>query len=144
MDSHEGMGYSYENLWISLNTSLYTYKYFYTFVNVRETHRRREQRSSTMSSVDQELIKEVSDHLTEAWPEILQDWQNQVTGIDPKKRTVALVTRQCQDCDTQIRVGAVFNRLSTQRPTGDRAFCAECRQVTNCPIVDVHGMAIDE
>jgi hypothetical protein len=92
----------------------------------------------------QELVREVSDHLNEAWPMVLQDWQEQVKAIDPKKRAVALVTRDCAECGTRVRVGAVMNRLSPHRPSGDRAFCATCRTVTHSPIVEVEGLAITD
>ena len=97
-----------------------------------------------MSVVFEKVIEEVSNHLSEAWPEILEVWKDQATRRDLNQQTVALVTHQCQRCDTQVRLGAVFDRTDTQRPPGDRAFCPKCRKVTKSPIVDIHLVENDE
>lgn len=91
-----------------------------------------------------ELIEEVVSHLTATWPGLLQEWQADLKAMDRRERAVALVTRDCNECGTQVRVGAIMNPLSPNRPAGDRAYCAHCKKVTHSPVVAVHGLRITD
>lgn len=92
----------------------------------------------------QDLFLDVSEHLEAVWPEVMRDWQAATRDLPPGKRAVALVTRDCWDCGTRVRVGAVMHPLSPTRPAGDRAYCAACKQVTHSPVVEVRGLHITD
>ncbi len=89
-------------------------------------------------------MREVDDHLKAVWPEVMREWQDSTKAIDPRKKGIALVTRDCDDCGTRVRVGAIMNRLSPSRPAGDRAYCARCKKVTQSPVVEVRGLVVKE
>lgn len=93
---------------------------------------------------EEQLMSELDLHLKSVWPQIMKDWQDSTKAIDPKKKAIALVTRDCEECGTRVRVGAIMNRLSPTRPAGDRAYCACCKKVTDSPVVEVRGLAITD
>lgn len=92
----------------------------------------------------EDLFTELDEYLKSVWPQIMHEWQESTKAIDPKKKAVALVTRDCDECGTRVRVGAIMNRLSPTRPAGDRAYCASCKHVTQSPIVEVRGLVITD
>lgn len=98
----------------------------------------------TRRELESALFAEVDTYLSDAWPTIMQEWQESIKHVDPRKRSIALVTRTCNECGTKVRVGAIMNRLSPNRPAGDRAYCAHCKKVTDSPIVEVRGLAITD
>jgi hypothetical protein len=100
--------------------------------------------SDTQKVNEELLLADVDKHLKSVWPVIMHEWKESVKHLNKKERAIALITRDCSECGTRVRVGAVMNRLSPERPAGDRAFCAKCKCVTDSPIVEVRGLAITD
>lgn len=59
---------------------------------------------------------------------------------DSKKGTIALVTRDCKECETRVHVGVLTSPSSPNRPAGERAYCATCKKVTLSPVVALRGL----
>lgn len=100
--------------------------------------------SDTQKVNEERLMSELDTHLKSVWPQIMKEWQDSTKAIDPRKKAIALVTRDCDECGTRVRVGAIMNRLSPNRPAGDRAYCACCKKVTHSPIVEVRGLVVTD
>jgi len=87
-----------------------------------------------------QLVEEISDHLNEAWPLVLRDWQQQVREMEYEKLLesslgrLALVTRQCGQCGIEGRLGQI---VINERMLAGRAFCRPCRQVCDGQITDI-------
>ncbi len=93
---------------------------------------------------DEELVLHAADeHLQSVWSQVMEEWQA-TTRHPGRRRRVALVTRDCSECGTRVRVGALISPLSPRRPAGDRAYCASCRRVTHSPVVEVRGLVITD
>jgi hypothetical protein len=75
---------------------------------------------------------------------VMKDWQESFKGEHSGDKTIALVTRDCTECETRVRVGAIISPLSPQRPAGERAFCAKCQMVTLSPVVEVRGLRVED
>lgn len=90
------------------------------------------------------LMREVDEHLKAVWPEVMREWQDAAKDSKSAGRQIALVTRDCADCGTRVRVGAVISSLSPMRPAGDRAYCAHCRKVTDSPVIEVRGLVVED
>ena len=90
------------------------------------------------------LMRNVDMHLKKVWPLIMKDWQESFKGEHSGDKAIALVTRDCTECETRVRVGAIISPLSPQRPAGERAYCAECERVTISPVVEVRGLKVED
>lgn len=91
-----------------------------------------------------QLMRNVDLHLKKVWPRVMKDWKNGMITPKSDKRAIALVTRDCAECDTRVRVGAVISPLSPKRPPGNRAYCANCKKVTISPIREIRGLLVVE
>jgi hypothetical protein len=79
-----------------------------------------------------QLVKDISDSLNAAWPQVLRDWQQDLrdmensTSLESTPGPLALVTRRCSNCAIEVRVGQI---VPNERMLSGRAFCRHCSQV---------------
>lgn len=93
-----------------------------------------------MKESEWNLLRNVDEHLKGVWTTVMEDWKMGLVTTDSKKRSIALVTRDCTECDTRVRMGVLINPISPGRPAGERAYCATCKKVTVSPILEVRGL----
>lgn len=90
------------------------------------------------------LMHKVDSHMKRIWASVMKDWQKGLVTADSTKGTIALVTRDCTECETRVRVGVLISPLSPKRPVGERAYCAKCNKVTLSPVVEVRGLVVED
>ena len=95
-----------------------------------------------MEKNEKQLMRKVDIHLKKVWPLVMEDWKNGMVTPESENHAIALVTRDCAECDTRVRVGAVISPLSPKRPPGNRAYCATCKKVTISPIREIRGLLV--
>ena len=88
-------------------------------------------------------MRRVDTHLKKVWPVVMEEWKNGFATENSGKNPIALVTRDCSECETRVRVGVLITALSPNRPPGERAFCATCNKVTFSPVMEVRGLVAE-
>lgn len=84
---------------------------------------------------DQVLMHEVDSHMNRVWASEMQDWQKELIAADSNKGTIAFVTRDCRKCGSRVRVGVLISPSSSNRPAGERAYCATYKKLTLSTVV---------